>query len=467
MSSSFFGFNIGVRALAASQRALEVAGHNIANINTPGHSRQEAVLETSQPEGLPQLNGSIAAGQLGSGVQVTEIRRLHDNYIERQLNGELQNQGKWETSLSIFEQIEAIFAEPTDNGLRSMMDTYWNSWRDLENSPENYSIRKNLVENSKSLCNLIQSIYQKLQSVRKDLNTEIYGKVESINNYAHQIQELNSLIKKVTINGDNANDLLDQRDVLIRNLSSIANIEIKQSPYNQVDLFIGGTAMVRGESYFPLEAELSAETGFYNLKWEGTDRYLSLGNGQLYSMINFRDSYLPNFMDSLDELASTIISQTNDLHSGGYGLDGTSTGYDFFSGTGASDIDVNSQIYDHIELIAAAADPEQPGDNQIARQILALREQPLLDGNTTNTDSYYNNLIVRMGIEAQQCKREQENSKLLIDKINLRRESVSGISLDEELVNMVKFQHSYNAAARIINTMDQLFETIINDMGAG
>ena len=225
--------------------------------------------------------------------------------------------------------------------------------------------------------------------------------------------------------------------------------------------------MVRGESYFPLEAELSAETGFYNLKWEGTDRYLSLGNGQLYSMINFRDSYLPNFMDSLDELASTIISQTNDLHSGGYGLDGTSTGYDFFSGTGASDIDVNSQIYDHIELIAAAADPEQPGDNQIARQILALREQPLLDGNTTNTDSYYNNLIVRMGIEAQQCKREQENSKLLIDKINLRRESVSGISLDEELVNMVKFQHSYNAAARIINTMDQLFETIINDMGAG
>lgn len=463
--SSFFGFTIGVRALGASQKALEVIGHNIANINTEGHSRQEAVLKTTRPEGMPGINRSTSTGQLGSGVEISEIRRLHDEYIENQLISELQNAGKWERGLQIFEQIESIFSEPSENGLRNMMDVYWNSWKDLEASPEDLSVRKNLIENSQSMCNLFKNILSRLKLLQSDINTEIVTQAEAINNYADQIKELNKLIKEVSIAGDNPNDLMDRRDVLIKDLSNMINIDVRQADFNQVNIFIGGTALVREESCYQLEAVLAPVSGFHEIKWKGSNRDVSITNGQIYSMINFRDVYLPEVIERLDQMASTLITETNSIHSLGYGLDGVSTGHDFFSGSGIEDIGIDSQLSDDISLIAAASNPDQPGDNSNAFAISAIRDSMLLDGGTSSIDDYYNSLIVQIGIETQQCLREQENTELLISKINMRRESISGVSLDEELVNMVKYQHSYNAAARVINVMDELFETVINELG--
>ncbi len=464
MSSSFFGFTIGVKALSASQKALEVISHNVANINTEGYKKQEVVLTTTMPEGIPAINRLITAGQLGSGVEVSAIRRLHDHYIERELNKELQNSGKWEQSVKIFENIESIFNEPTENGLREMMDLYWNSWRELENFPENYSVRKNLVENSKSFCNLLKSTYQKLINLKKDLNTEAKIKVEDINNLTSQIKQLNSLIKEVVINGDSPNDLMDKRDLLINQLSKLVNIDLKSSNFNQVNIFIGGTAIVRENNSFNLEANLNAATGVYDILWKDTLRPVDIENGELFAILNFRDNYIPDILKKLDDLAGFFIENTNLIHSSGYGLDGISTGYNFFSGTGVLDFNVNSEIDNNLNLIAAAATPNKPGDNLNVSEILNLRDLRILDSNSSTSDEFYNNMIIKIGVEAQQCVREGKNSDLLINKINLRKESVSGVSLDEELVNMLKFQHSYNAAAKVISTMDSLFETIIKNL---
>jgi flagellar hook-associated protein 1 len=463
--SSFFGFTIGVRALGASQKALEVIGHNIANINTRGHSRQEAVLATSRPEGMPGINSSTSAGQLGSGVEISEIRRLHDGYIENQLISEMQNAGKWDRGLQIFEQIETVFAEPSENGLRAMMDVYWNSWRDLEASPEDLSARKNLIENSESMCNLFKSIHSRLQLLQSDIDTEIVTQTGAINNYAKQITELNKLIKQVAIAGDNPNDLMDRRDVIIKDLSHMINVDVRQSDFDQVNIFIGGTALVREEDFYQLESVLNPASGFHDIKWEGSGRNADITSGQLYSLINFRDDYIPEVIDRLDQMASALITETNAIHSAGYGLDGVSTGYDFFSGSGIEDIGIEDQIADDTVLIAAASNPGQPGDNSNVLQISGIRDSLVLGGGVSTVDDYYNSLIVKIGIEAQQCLREQENTHLLINKINMRRESISGVSLDEELVNMVKYQHSYNAAARVIKVMDELFETVINELG--
>ena len=464
MSSSFFGFNIGVRALTASQKALEVISHNIANINTDGYKKQDVVLKTTQPEGIPQINRSISAGQLGSGVFVSEIKRMYDQYIERELNNELQNNGKWEAGIKSFEQIETILDETSDNGLRKMMDDYWNSLEDLGASPENYSVRKSLVENTKSLCSLFRSKYEKLQKLRQDINTEIELKIKDINNLASQIKDLNKLIKEISISQDNPNDLMDQRDSLINQLNKIINIDVKETSFNQVDIFIGGTAIVRENNNFMVDASLNAETGFYDIKWSDTNRPVEVKNGELYSLLNFRDVYIPDIMNKLDNLANFFIIQTNNIHKAGFGLDGTSTGYDYFVGSSAADININPDIDSDITLIAASKNPNQPGDNSNIIDILNLRNQKILDSNTTKPDDYYNNMIVKIGVEAQQCERERQNSQLLLDKINERKESVSGVSLDEELVNMVKYQHAYNAAAKIINVMDSLFETIIKDL---
>ncbi len=203
---------------------------------------------------------------------------------------------------------------------------------------------------------------------------------------------------------------------------------------------------------------------FYDIKWDDDGTDVSLKNGELFTLKNFRDSYIPDIITKMNSFVSTLITETNAVHSTGYGLDGTSTGNDFFVGSSMHDIVINPDIDDDIGLIAAASGSGQQGDNSNISEIVGLRDALLLNGDTINFDNYYNSMIIQMGVDGQQSARELENTELLIDKINSRQDSISGVSLDEELVNLVKFQHAYNAAAKIITTMDELIDTIINKM---
>lgn len=464
MSSSFFGFTIGTRALSVNQQALEVTSHNIANINTPGFSKQEAVIKASSPQSLLSFSKTITAGQIGTGVEIEQIRRLRDEYAERQLRSEMQNLGKWEYSVDILSQTGIIFSEPGDNGLSSVLDGYWNAWKELEANPEDMAKRKSLVDKSKMLANFFQSVDTRLEQLQFDINTEINNKISEINNYASQVSELNKSIKDALIVGDVSNDLLDRRDALIDKLSKMVNITVRDSDYGQVDLYIGSKTIVRGEQVTNINAELDVAQKFYDIKWDDDGTDVSLKNGELYTLKNFRDSYIPDIITKMNSFVSTLISETNTVHSTGYGLNGTSTGNDFFTGTSMHDIEINPDIDDDIGLIAAASGPGQQGDNSNISEIVGLRNALLLNGGTIDFDNYYNSMIIQMGVDGQQSARELENTELLIDKINARQDSISGVSLDEELVNLVKFQHAYNAAAKIITTMDELIDTIINKM---
>ena len=465
MGSPFFGLSVGVRALNTAQRALEVISHNIANINTPGASRQETVLRTTNPYHMPSLNRSIGSGQVGTGVEVQEIRRLHDEYIEKQLKNELQSMGKWDISQNVLGQIENIFAEPSENGLRSMMDAYWNSWQEMESDPENHAKRNNIIENSRSMCNFFKGINDRMNLLKKDINIEIGNKVVQINDYADQIKELNGLIKDITAGGDNPNDLMDRRDTLIQNLSQIVNVNTRKSENSQIDIYIEGSALVRGGSSYKVQANMNATTGYYDIQWENSGQDVSVKNGELYALLNFRDTYIDGIVGRMDDFASELISRTNAAHSTGFGLDGAETGHDFFTGTGIADIQVNQVLADNVDYIAAANTTGQPGDNSNIADILDLRNQLVLNGNTVSFDDHYNNTIVDLGIDGQQCQREFENTSLILEKISLRRENVSGISLDEELTNMIKYQHAYSAAAKVISTMDEMMGIVINGMG--
>jgi flagellar hook-associated protein 1 len=464
MSSSFFGFTIGMSALSVNQRALEVISHNIANINTPGHSKQEAIITASSPQYLTTLNRSVNAGQIGSGVEVEQVRRMRDEYADRQLRSELMNQGKWEYSVDILSQTGIIFSEPGENGLSSALDDYWNAWNELEASPEDMTKRKSLVESTKMLTSFLQSVDTRLTQLQFDINIEVKNKITEINNYASQITELNKSIKASKIVGDVPNDLMDKRDSLIDDLSKIINVSVKEGEFGQIDLYIGSKTLVRGDQCTQINAELDATTKFYNIKWNDDGTTVSLQNGELYALKNFRDDYIPGIISKMDDFVSTLITETNAVHSDGYGLDGVSTGNNFFTGTGIKDIEINPDIEDDTTLIAAASNSGQSGDNSNISKIVGLRDALLLNSGTISFDNYYNNLISQIGIDGQQSARELENTELLIDKVNARKDSISGVSLDEELVNMVKFQHAYNAAAKIITTMDELFDTLINKM---
>jgi flagellar hook-associated protein 1 FlgK len=288
MSSSFFGFTIGTRALSVNQQALEVTSHNIANINTPGYSKQEAVIKASSPQSLLSFSKTITAGQIGTGVEIEQIRRLRDEYAERQLRSEMQNLGKWEYSVDILSQTGIIFSEPGDNGLSSVLDGYWNAWKELEANPEDMAKRKSLVDKSKMLANFFQSVDTRLEQLQSDINTEINNKVSEINNYASQIAELNKSIKDALIVGDVSNDLLDRRDALIDKLSKMVNITVRDSDYGQVDLYIGSKTIVRGEQVTNINAELDVAQKFYNIKWDDDGTDVSLKNGELFTLKNFR-----------------------------------------------------------------------------------------------------------------------------------------------------------------------------------
>ncbi len=177
MSSSFFGFTIGMRALSVNQQALEITSHNIANINTPGFSKQEAVIKTSNPQSLASLTRSVNSGQIGTGVEIEQIRRMRDQYAERQLRSEMQNLGKWEYSVDILSQTGIIFSEPGENGLSSVLDDYWNAWKELEANPEDMAKRKILVDKAKMLTNFFQSIDTRLEQLQSDINSEIKNKI--------------------------------------------------------------------------------------------------------------------------------------------------------------------------------------------------------------------------------------------------------------------------------------------------
>jgi flagellar hook-associated protein 1 FlgK len=464
MSSSFFGFTIGLSALNTSKQALEVISHNIANMNTEGYSRQEAVLKTDVTQFLPSLNRSVNSSQLGSGVQVEEVRRLNNEFCKRQISEELQNQGKWETSVDIIEEIETLFSEPNEDGLSAAVDTYWNSWKALESNPEDASLRKSLVENTKSLTNFLNGISTKITQMQSELNTEIDNKCYLINDYAQQITDLNKTIKSSVCSGGTPNDLLDKRDVLVEELSKIVNINIRESDFGQIDVFIGGDALVRNENCYKLESNLNTVTKFYDITWENSGEDLQVDNGQLYSLMYFRDDYLKEVTETMDNFTSLLISETNELHQTGYGLDGTTTGLDFFTGTNMKDINLNPVIYSNTDLIAAAKIAGSSGDNSNIQDILSLRTKSVFNGGTLNFNDYYNNMIIKMGTDGQQSSRELENVNLLLDKLNARDESVSGVSLDEELVDLVKYQQAYNAAAKIITTMEEIFDVIINQL---
>jgi flagellar hook-associated protein 1 len=464
MSSSFFGFTIGMRALSVNQQALEITSHNIANINTPGFSKQEAVIKTSNPQSLASLTRSVNSGQIGTGVEIEQIRRMRDEYAERQLRSEMQNLGKWEYSVDILSQTGIIFSEPGENGLSSVLDNYWNAWKELEANPEDMAKRKILVDKAKMLTNFFQNIDTRLEQLQRDINSEINNKISEINNYTSQISELNKSIKDALVVGDVSNDLLDRRDSLIDKLSKMINVTARDSDYGQVDIYVGSKTLVRGEQTTLINAELDAGLKFYNINWNDDGTEVNLQNGELYALKNFRDSYIPDIINKMDDFVSTLITETNSLHNNGFGLDGIATGNDFFTGTGIKDVGVNPDIEDNISLIAAASFLGQQGDNSNISKILGLRDAQLLNGGTINFDNYYNSMIIQMGIDGQQSSRELENTELLIDKINARQDSISGVSMDEELVNLVKFQHAYNAAAKIITTMDELLDTIINKM---
>jgi flagellar hook-associated protein 1 len=455
------GLEIGKRALMAQQLALNIAGNNIANVNTPGYTRQQAILKNSLPLQLPFGSG-------GTGVDIAEIRRNRSYFLDQQLRGETQKLGKWSLLSQSWTQVESIFNEPDDTGLSGQLDKFWTSWQDLANNPESQAARIAVKEQTVLLTNSFHHLSTQLNDMQVSIDNDISQTTTDVNSYASQIADLNQSIVTSELTGAKANDLRDRRDELVDELSQLVDVSTNEQNDGSVTVYMDSMALVEGNSHQNLTTttESNGTSVVHTVRFGGVGIDLGKIGGKLEGMINTRDDVIMKKSQELDNLATGIAKAVNGIHRAGIGGNG-STNIDFFDPKmkGASDINLNSVIVDNVAYIAAGKNG-QAGDNSNALDISALRNSMSMSGDKSTFGDYYNSVIGEVGTRTKEASSVEQNQQALVTQIENSRQSVGGVSLDEEMANMIQYQHAYEAAARIISTMDSTLNTIINGMGA-
>ncbi len=462
MPSTFSGINIALRAVLTNQRAMDVISHNVANVNTPGYTRQEAVLVTSEPWTEPGLVHGSNPGQVGTGVQISQIRRYATSFFDQRIRGESQALGRWQITRDALDQISVMFTEPSETGVAAALDQFWSSWQDLASNPESMAARETVIQDSTNLTTLFNTFYSQLANQQKDTDHRLDGYAQKVNEIASELARLNTTIAKVESIGDQPNDLLDRRDVVLDRLAEIADIQYAIGENDATTVAIGGHSLVMGSQSVALQVSPDpANSNLRKLTWADDGSQAAISDGEMAGVIHVRDSVIPDLQSKLDALAQSLISSVNTLHNAGYALDGTTTGLDFLQGTGARDIAV---AFDDPALVGAAVNASSIGDGNKALAISALHEQAIVGGQATAADSF-RTLITSLGLDAQHAQTMVQNRSLLVDHLKQSKESQSGVSLDEEAVNLIRFQRGFQAAARAMNAVDEMLNQIVNTLG--
>jgi|YelNatPaOPRAMG01_1025707.scaffolds.fasta_scaffold05646_13 flagellar hook-associated protein 1 FlgK len=470
MLSTFLGIEIAKRALFAQRTAMDVIAHNVANANTPGYSREEGVMSTS-----PSLS-LVSIGSIGTGVSVDYIRRIRDEFTDIQYRDENRIKSYWNELNQNVSQVEGILSEPSENSISSAIDAFWDSWKELSTNPESMSVRVSLEEQAQNFISILSHTRSELIQLRDQLDKDLEAKINSVNDIAVQIGALNEEIKRATIKGQVPNDLLDKRDLLLDNLSELINFDMRVNENNEVIINIRDHVLVGLNNNVN---RLEVSNG--SVLWEdGTPLYIKPEQGEISSILEARDNIIGKADDSgytnetgyiqvIDRLVDVIYTRVNEIHQGGYGIDNT-TGIPFFSlgdstkGVIASNVKLNDEIVQNPEKIAAAGTIDSPGDGSNALNISNISDELLIDNSFTIKD-YWASQVGSLGIISQRANWMSENQKVLVDTLIQRRESTSGVSLDEEMVNMIKYQNAFSAASRILTVIDDMLSTLIEKTG--
>ncbi len=623
MQSTFTGIEIGKRSLVAHNQSLTTIGHNITNASTDGYSRQRVKMETFDPLYAPSLNRENTPGQIGQGVDVASVERIRDEILEGRIVSQANQQGYWDSRDKYILMTEKIYNEPGEFSVRAAMDKFWEGWQELSLHPSEMASRQSVLERGQTLIDSIHNRYNALKETRDMVETEIDAAVTRINSILSDVSALNEKIVKIKAMGDNPNDLLDRRDLLVQELSSIINITVDNRDADEFQIHTSGLHLIQGRAVNYLSTEINAENeGYSRVVWKNSGEEAFFKGGRLASFLELRDSDLREEIQKIDLMTVNFIDNVNDIHKKGWGANGR-TGVDFFreypfvtsaqgnydrNGDGefdssyifrvagsnsldprdligirgtmtlaGADENINLDYYptdtvqDVIDRInnstarinavldqdgklvlramnsdrigtpdfvikhledsgeflsgyaavlagsgadggydwetadavtalrggdspavyavaplshpagwieinrAVAADPmtiasgfgengrpANPGDGSAALAIASLRNKPLMIGKFTSFDQYFSSVVADIGLKGEQAETALETQNLVMKELEDLRQSISGVNIDEELAQMIKFQHGYSAAARFISQMSDMLDTIIN-----
>jgi flagellar hook-associated protein 1 len=441
------------RSLMANQAAISTVGHNVANADTEGYSRQRVNLATTPAE-------ITTYGYLGSGVTVQSIERIRSSFLDTQIRSTNDSLGKAETQQSILSQIETMVNEPSDNGLSAELSDLFNSFQDLANSPEDSSVRTVVVQKAKILAQTFQQLDGNLKSLQSNILSDVKSQITQINSLTSEISTYNQQIIQARSAGASPNDLLDKRDLAIQQLSEYAKVTVSEDTQGTAQVSIGGIMVTSASGN--VELSQTIQGGKVLVTGGNSQRGIEVTSGKLGANLEAYNDTIPSYRSTIDTLASTLVTQVNALHTSGYGLGSTpSTGIVFFTGSTAADIAVNSQLESNTNLVAASKDGTT-GDNTIALAISDLQNSKLLNGNSSTMSDYYNSFVSSMGTSIDLASNTQSTQTLVLQQLNEQQSSVAGVSTDEETTNLIQYQRAYQASSEVINVVNTMFEAILN-----
>lgn len=558
----FSVLGIGTRGLMASQLGMDITGQNIANADVEGYSRKRLNMAAA-------YRRDEIYGQMGFGVEVINIERLRDEYIDQQIRSQNKQVGYYEEIDHTLEVVENILTEPSDTGIINYIDQFFDSWENLANNPADIAARTMVRTNGEILTNTFHNVSSELRDLRRTRNDEIRNKVEQVNELAAEIFNLNQEIAAVENKNQNANDSRDRRDLILKNLSKIIDIQVIENDLGQVTVSTSGNIIVSPVDVQELEITTTTFTfpdgtnySDIGVRFSKSKRQYIPTGGEIKGLFDSRDIYIPEYENWLDTLAVGLVQTVNAQHVLGYNLMGYN-GFEFFDPqlTGASDINLSATILSDVKNIAAAlgqatqpaltnsvasgalnfgtiyqlttdgvpstgpADPENannivqgtvvvsiggnaliegidytvnyltgtiqmlhngydnnpvtvdfdymsggfpgPGNNENAIEIAKLRHELTMSpdplGNPTATfDQYYSTFIGRVGFARNEAASNLETRQFLIEQYETHQDSIAGVSLDEEMAELIKFQHTYQASARIITTANLMLDVLMN-----
>ena len=632
MQSTFTGIEIGKRSLNAHNQALNTIGHNLANASAEGYSRQRVQLGATDPLYAPELNREETPGQIGQGVSISRIERVKDDLLEGRIDSESGLEGYWGTRDKYLLQLEQIHNEPSDSSVRTHMDRFWNAWQELSLRPSDTAAREVVLSRGEALAESMRDRYRRISDFRSTVDGDIRGTVAQVNGLAREITGVNLEIQKSKAMGDNPNDLMDRRDVLVEKLGHLVPISVDQRDSDEFQVHVDGLVLVQGKLARGFDlggaGAPSDNEGFATPVWSDTRLPASIKGGTLGALIELRDGDARKEMQSLDTMALSFADLVNETHRAGYGANGK-TGIDFFKewpfinnvegnydrngdgkfdstylyrmtgantltaqeqiglagtirlssskegGKGVTEIpynptdtvadlvsrinhagadvtarltrdgrlelratpagnvgepdfvlrhvedsgqflvgysgllrgtdaagaydwaqagavkalrpegvdfataplthpagwlEVSSEIKSDVGSIAAGfgenGRPAGAGDGSTALAIAALRTQSVMVGSLRTFDDHFAEAVARVGLSGERAQSASATHDRIGKELRDLRQSMSGVNMDEELANMIKFQHGYAAAAKFVTRVDSMLDTIINRLGA-
>ncbi len=450
------------RSFRTLDAAINTVSQNIANVNTPGYTRRRITLQADSLASNGVIMRTPLGSATGTGVSIQAYQRVRDGLLAAAGWDARTSLGAAQEDQRLLGALEGIF--PVGEGsINDQLDSFWNAWADLADHPTDNGVRVALRSKASGLVSTLNRTDEALSLFQEGTEGVLAVGVDEINQTLREIGELNETIQTARYTGSPDLVAEDRRDFLIKDLAAYGPVRMHDDPQTGYSVTFNGMTVVQGRNVFELNLDTSGATPrvFYG---DTTVEYNAKAgdDGQLGAWLRMLNQTLPDTRQALDDVAAALVTEINTIHSAGYGLDG-GTGRDFFDATAlsAGSIRLSTDVLADSQAIAASGDPTALGDSTVALDIANLRTQSVLNGGSETIETFVTNLVAGIGASVQQASLQAVGQTAVLDHLMGMERGVSGVSLDEEMTNLIQYQQAFAASARVLNTAQQMFDTLL------